>query len=296
MIKSSVLDPNHLRTFVTLAEELHFGRAAQRLNIAQSSLSAQILRLEDVVGARLFSRHKKAAVKLSHVGMVFLAEARDALKVLARAEQMGRMAAQGTAGPISLGYVFSAVLSGVLPRLLAWTKEDMPQVHLALRQMETPDQISAIADRRLDIGLGRPRGTYPDGVRARVVHREPLVLLLPKDHPLAERALVPIELLREQVFLQPQFDERFGLLEKLESLATMGKFPTPAFQRTPDFVSAACLCAGGYGVVLSPQSLDRIGLDGLVARPIEGFLEDVETVVFWHDDASPSSRRLAASV
>lgn len=288
-----MLDPRLLDLFVHLAEDLHFGRAAERLNIAQSTVSTQLQRLEDMIGAPLFTRRKKAAVRLTDVGQVFLGEAREALDRLARAETIGRIAARGEAGPMTLGYIFSAVPSGLLPRLLTLLHQTMPLVQVAPRLTETPDQIIAIADRRLDIGLGRPRPAYPEGVRARIIHREPLLLLLAHDHPIAAYPVVPAAALHDRTFLLPQFNERFGLLEKLEGLAMAGGFALPPLIRTSDFVTAASMAAAGYGMVLAPASLVRLGVEGLVARPVEAFDDQIETAIFWHENGSPIARRCA---
>ena len=288
-----MLDPRMLQLFVQLAEDLHFGRTAERLNVAQSTVSTQLRRLEDVIGAALFARHKKSAVHLTDVGRIFLVEARDTLDRLARAETVGRIAARGEAGPMTLGYIFSTAPSGLLPRLLTRVRQAMPLVQVAPRLAETPDQLAAIAGRRLDLGLGRPRPVYPDGVCARIVHREPLVLLLAHDHPVARHTVVPACALHDAVFLLPQFDERFGLLEKLEALAAAGSFAMPALIRTGDFVTAASMAAAGYGLVLAPAALVRLGVDGLVARPIAGYDDGIETALFWHVDGSRVARRVA---
>ena len=288
-----MLEPRLLHLFVQLAEDRHFGRTAERLNIAQSTVSTQLRRLEDVIGAPLFARHKKSAVHLTEVGRIFLIEARETLDRLARAETVGRIAARGEAGPMTLGYIFSAVPSGLLPQLLMLVRQAMPLVQVAPRLAETPDQLAAIAGRRLDLGLGRPRPAYPDGVRARIVHREPLVLLLARDHPIARHAVVPASALHDAIFLLPQFNERFGLLEKLERLAAAGGFAMPALIRTSDFVTAASMAAAGYGVVLAPAALVRLGVDGLVARAIEGFDDGIETALFWHAAGSRVARRVA---
>lgn len=287
-----MLDPRLLDLFVHVAEERSFGRAAERLNLAQSTVSAQIRRLEDTVGAPLLTRHKRAAVQLTDVGRLFLAEARDVLDRLERAERYGRMAARGLAGPLAVGYIFSALPSGVLPALLRVVRHDTPLVRVAPQQAETPEQIAAVAERRLDIGLIRPRSAYPDGVRAQVIHREPLLLLLGADDPLAAHPLVPAVALRGRTFLLPQFNERAGLVEKLERLAATGGFAMPEVIRTNDFVSAAGMAAAGYGLVLAPASLARLGVEGLVARRIAGFDDALETALIWHDRGSAVARRI----
>jgi len=213
---------------------------------------------------------------------------------LVRVEAAGRALARGDAGPATLGYIFSAVPSGVLSRLLTQVRQAMPSVRLSLRQAETPEQIAAVAERRLDLALVRPRATYPIGVNAVTVHSESLLLFLDRAHALAALPAIPAEALASQTFLLPQFNERVGLLEKLDRLATLGGFALLEVIRTGDFVSAATMAAAGYGVVLAPASLIRLGIDTLVARPITGFADKIETALLWHEDGPPISRRVAA--
>ncbi len=288
-----MLDPQLLHLFVLLAEERHFGRAAERANLAQSTASMQLARLEDRIGAKLFTRRKRAPVRLTDVGELFLVEAREALDRLMRAETVGRAAARGEAGRIALGYIFSAVASGVLPRLLTSIRREMPMLAMVPRMTETPEQIRAIAERRIDVALVRPRPAYPAGVRAMTVHDEPLLLLLGRDHPLAALDTVPADALGSQTFLLPQFNERVGFRENVERLAAVGGSGMPETVHTGDFITAASMAAAGYGVVLAPASIARLGVESLVARPIDGFAERIETALLWHDDAPPAAHRIA---
>ncbi len=295
-LKVAMLDPQLLRLFVLLAQERHFGRAAERASLAQSSASAQLRRLEDIIGAPLFMRNKRAAVQLTDVGRHFLIEARDVLEHLSRAESIGRAMARGEAGSMALGYIFSAVTSGVLPQLLALIRRTMPLVEVQPRQAETPDQIVAVAERRLDVGIVRTRPSYPAGVEAVTVVDEPLLLLVATVHQLADLPVVPAAALASQTFLLPQFNERVGLVETVERLAAASGFAMPGIVRTSDFISAASMAAAGYGVVLAPASLIRSGIAGLTARPIEGFTDRIDTALIWHKEGSPIVHRLSQLV
>lgn len=287
-----MLDPRLLRIFLAVAEERSFARAADGLNLAQSSVSAQIKRLEDQVGAPLLSRGKRAAVHLTDLGRVFVGEAQEALGRLDRAETVARMAARGLAGPITIGYIFSAATNGTLPDLLRTIRTRTPMVEARAQLSETPDLIAAVGERRLDLGLVRPRPAYPAGVVARTLHAERLILLTGADHALAAEPTVAIASLADQTFLLPQFNERSGLVEHLEELARAGGFAVPAVVRTGDFVTAASLAAAGYGIVLAPASMARLGIEGVVARPIHGFEDRIETAMIWHEQASATVRRI----
>lgn len=156
-------------------EDLHFGRIADRLGFAQSVLSDLIRRLETDLGVRLLNRNKRAAVSLTDAGQIFLREARLALLQLERAKTVGRLAARGEVGNVSLGYVGSAVSTGVLPAALRAFRIERPEVDMHITLMETPRQLECLRERRLDVGLLRSRSQYPDGVTATVVKRERLM-------------------------------------------------------------------------------------------------------------------------
>src|SRR5215475_13602187 len=145
-----MLDARQLRYFIAVAEELHFARAADRLHVAQSAVSVQIQELEKAFGARLLNRRKRTAVSLTEAGRLFLSEAVAAIRQLERAEQVGRLAARGELGRIEIGYVTSAAMNRILPRLLREYRRSQPSVQLHLTAMETPRQLDALTEGRLD--------------------------------------------------------------------------------------------------------------------------------------------------
>jgi DNA-binding transcriptional LysR family regulator len=286
-----MLDTRSLRYFIAVAEDLHFGRAADRLHVAQSAVSFQIKKLEDHFGTPLLRRSKRANVELTEAGRLFLVEAQSALRQLERAERIGTLAGRGEAGHVELGYVASAAPTGILPSFLDTFRTRHPDVRLHVTLMETPRQIAALADGRLDIGLIRPRPHYPDGVQAQIVHREGLCVALARDHPLASRACLSAADLKDETFLIPHFDENAGFGASLTRLADTGGFTVGAAQRLSDFVTALCLAAGGYGVVLGPESMRQHGIDKLVFQPIRNFDEEVELALAFRSGAtSPAAR------
>jgi hypothetical protein len=130
------MELRHLRYFVAVAEELHFARAAERLNIAGPTLSHQISALESILGAKLFTRRTKSAVALTHPGKHFLIEARDTLKQAEHAELVGRQAGRGDAGSISAGYVLSAGFGGLVSTSFAGFRKSHPGVSFQLTRMQ----------------------------------------------------------------------------------------------------------------------------------------------------------------
>src|SRR4051794_3298033 len=199
------MELRHLRYFVAVAEELHFGRAAERLRIAQSALSTQIQALERHLGARLLQRSKRSSVALTDAGALVLKEARRTLRQAERTELVGRRARRGELGRVEIGYVVSAALAGVLSSIVPAFRRDHPMVDIHVRELATPRQIDELAEGRLDGGLLRPRPRYPLGIVAVRLLREPLMIALPEGHPLATGGVqaVRAEALAEEEFTLP---------------------------------------------------------------------------------------------
>ena len=280
-----MLSAQSLKTFIAVADERHFARAADALNVTQSVVSKQLQRLEDQLGMLLVNRGKRAAVTLTREGALFLDEARAAVQRLEQAERIGRNIGRGEAGPVKLGYVFSAVMAGLVPNVMRALAEKFPQVHLLPMLMETPEQLAAIVAGQIDIGLARPRPSYPPGVRSRIVHREALVVCMQENHPLASLGDIRAGALAGENFIVPQFHEQVGLIDNIEKLARAGGFPTPSILQTSDFITAATMAAAGLGVVVAPKSLSRLHLDGICYRDIRDYEDMVDIVLIYREDA-----------
>jgi DNA-binding transcriptional LysR family regulator len=144
-----------------------------------------------------------------------------------------------------------------------------PAVDVEVTAMETPTQLEALRDGLIDVGFLRPRAQYPPGVSARVVHREPLLLALAANHPLAAKRL-EVKHLAEPNFIIPQFDENTGFAEHLAQLAAQGGFAPQKIVRVRDFLTAITLAAGGYGVVPAPRCVASIAMRNVIFKPIQG--------------------------
>jgi DNA-binding transcriptional LysR family regulator len=278
------LDSRQLRIFLAVAELRHFGQAAERLGLVPSAVSGQIKRLEDRLGGPLFQRGRRTAVTLTPAGETFRLQAEAVLRRLAEAERIGRLACGGAAGTAAIGYVFSAAMTGLLSRLMADAAERFPDLTLTASPMDTPEQMAALADGRLDAGLVRPRPHYPDGIAARIVHREPLLVALAETHPLAQAASLTAGDLHDEAFIIPQFSEATGLADALARLASVGRFALPPTREVNDFVTAAGLAAAGLGVVLAPTSLARLALPGLAFCRLTDFQGVIELAFAWRTD------------
>lgn len=284
-----MLDPRQLECFVAVARTLHFTRAADAIHIAQSALSLQVKRLEEQLGTPLLQRGKRSAVSLTDAGRLFLPEALSALDQLKRTERIGRSIGRGEIGQLDLGYVASAAVSGLLSGVLAQHRSTHPEVAVKVIGMSTPRQIRALVDGLIDVGIIRPRPSYPDNIRSVLVHREPLALIIPSGHFLANLDQVRPEEVASLPFIVPQLDETAGFGDFLRELGAMAGGRIEPAIKVPDFISAIALAAAGYGVVLAPSSFGKMGMNGVVFRHILDFSPAVELAVICRRfDPSPN--------
>lgn len=285
-----MIDSRLLEAFLAVAETLHFGRAADRLDRAQSVLSRQVRALEKELGTPLLRRGRRSAVSLTDAGVALLAEGRAVPGQLARAAIAAQRAGRGEIGRLVVGYVVSAATSGVLPGALAQFHSARPDVEMELTALETPRQLAALREGSLDLGLLRPRSVYPEGVQTRVVHREELLLAVATGHRLARRRVRSAALAGER-FVLPQFDEEDGFGANLAHLARLGGFLPGPVLRVRDFLTALCLAAAGYGLALVPRSVTTLRLSGLAYQDIEDFDEHVALVAAWRRNNGSAALR-----
>ena len=156
-----MLSYRQLEHFVTVAQELHFSRAADKLGVAQSAVSVQVQQLEQQLGVRLLQRNKRKPITLTDAGELLYEEAVIVLRHMERAQQIGQLAAQGMSGHVKLGYISSAVTSGMLAQVLSRFRPGHEQVHMQVMAMATPRQLQALQLGEIDAGLLRPRRLQP---------------------------------------------------------------------------------------------------------------------------------------
>jgi len=292
-----MLDGRQLRYFLAVAEDLHFSRAADRLHVAQSALSAQIASLESSLGVRLLNRSKRSAVTLTEAGQRFRVEAATALRQLERADRIGKQLGRGEIGDVDVGYVISAALCGLVPSTLRALRSAHPAISVRLLPMQTPAQLDALLDGSIDVGFMRPRRAYPAGVVARTAHSEPMLLGMASSHPLASLDRISPEDVATQNFIVPQFAEPEGFGNLLSLLGRRAGVEIEPAIRVGDFVTALGLAAGGYGIVLVPSSSASLNFGDLVFRGIDGFDEVVRLVIAVRSsERTPATDRLVELV
>ncbi|SPT49688.1 MULTISPECIES: LysR family transcriptional regulator [Actinomadura] len=283
-----------LHAFVVLAEELHFGHAADRLGIAQPPLSQQIRRLEDKVGHALFTRGP-GRVDLTPAGRELLPAARRALGDLAAGLAAARAAGDGRAGRLRIGFAASLALT-VLPGLLHTFRQRFPGVDLDIREMTTAPQLTALRDKTIDIGLLREPPDEAGPVFETVV-TEPFVAVLPTGHPLATQRTVRVSDLAESPFVLLPRTAGPGLYDRITGLCTAAGFAPRVVQDAVEWQTVCALVEAGLGVSLAPASIRRIRLAGVAFRRIEPGAVRTRVAVAWRPgDPSPLVANLLAVV
>jgi DNA-binding transcriptional LysR family regulator len=265
-IPNRKMELRHLRYFVTLAEELHFGRAAERLHIAQPPLSQQIRQLETELGFELFHRTKRS-VKLTEAGQVFLGEVQQILKQLEQAIQIGRQTNRGEMGQLIVGFVGSATYN-ILPTILRTFRNCVPGVSLELHELTTHEQLQWLRDGRMDVGFVRSP-IEDDIFSLEVIFAESLVVALPETHLLAKVKSVNLRSLASEPFILFPRLLAPGLYDLIISLCQQAGFSPSVTQEAIQMQTIVSLVAGGLGVAIVPESLQNLQRTGVVYKPIQ---------------------------
>jgi DNA-binding transcriptional LysR family regulator len=276
------MELRHLRYFVTLAEELHFGRAAEKLGIAQPPLSQQIKALEQQIGVLLLLRTKRH-VELTAAGTVFAREARQVLAEADRAVHAAQRAARGETGQLEVGFVSGAVY-GKVPSIFRLMRTRYPEISLVLRDLTTEEQMEAIQARRLDIGLIRPPVIASKSLTMQVIAREPLVVVLPQTHRLARQKKISPKALAGEPFLQVPRHLAPGFYDQFISICTGAGFFPQIVQEARTTQTIISLVAVGMGISIVPASLRRLQRTGVVYRSLEGPAPTTELAVIWRHE------------
>ncbi|HEU0016633.1 MAG TPA: LysR family transcriptional regulator [Longimicrobium sp.] len=255
----------HLRYFVVVAEELHFGRAAKRLSIAQPPLSQQIARLEALVGYPLFER--KPRVALTEPGRVLLAAARRTLQSVAHGVDATRRAGRGESGTLTVGFAASAMLTA-LPEVFRAYRDRFPGVELRLREMSTSAQMDALGVGALDVGFLREPVPAP-GVVAEPVLREPFVAALPPEHPLSAGGSLHPAALADQPFVLFPRSVAPTLYDQVIAVCRAAGFHPQQVQEAQEWLTIVSLVDAGLGVSLVPASFQRLRWGGVTYHGLE---------------------------
>ncbi|GAA2626313.1 LysR substrate-binding domain-containing protein [Paractinoplanes durhamensis] len=256
------MELRHLRAFVTLAEEQHFGRAAARLHIAQPGLSQQIKQLEREFGVELFSRTTRR-VELTEAGHRFAAHARAMLGSADRATADMALIAQGQAGRVSVGFIGSATYD-LLPQTAREVRDTLPGVRLELHgELLSPALLDGLLDGTYDLVVLRPDNIHNPGARVRVLRSERLIAVLPDLHPLAGEWRIDLAALAGEPFVMHFSGHRSSMHEHVLAACAAAGFQPPEIVEVGETATLVVFVAAGLGVALVPEPVRSLALDGV---------------------------------
>ncbi|WP_024814751.1 LysR family transcriptional regulator [Acidovorax sp. JHL-3] len=274
------MELRQLRYFLAVAQELHFGRAAERAHIAQSPLSRQIKLLEDSLGVVLFQRTKHK-VELTDAGRALILEAQAILAATEQAKRSVLRAEEGLVGRLVIGYTNTAIYSNFSKILMAY-RHQFPKVELVLQDsMLTPMQIDAMVDKHMDIGCLRPPVQSPD-IELLTIANERLVLALPATHPLASLARINMKDLAQEGFICFSRSLTSSLQTLIFQTCHDAGFQARVVQEVGDIPTMLMLVSCGMGVALVPSSSRSIRMNGLVLRNLVGGGPQLELALGWN--------------
>lgn len=282
------VDLRLLHYFVVVAEELHFGRAAGRLHIAQPPLSQAIRSLEDSVGARLLERTTRR-VNLTPAGEVYLHHARDVLARVERAGEDARRLAAGLEGRIVVGCVGSATYS-ILPQFARALHARLPSLDLAVRgEMLTAGQVEALRDGSIDVGLMR-RPADTSGLVLTTIRRDRLLLAVPDEHRLAHRKRARMTDLTGETVLTHPGGGRSAMFALVTAAAVQAGAVPAAVQEVAETSTLLTFVAAGLGVAILPEPARALAIDGVAWIPLQK-LEPVELLAARREAEEPRVMR-----
>lgn len=273
------MDPNlelrHIRYFVAVAEDLHFGRAASRLHLAQPALSQQIRRLEEILGVQLFQRTSRS-VALTAAGDVFLERARRTLRNIKLDAEEARGVGLGQIGHLNVGFVGSTILSA-MPSICSQYRKAHPLVQMHLHESFTSRVVAGLLDGSLDAGILRDSDPQTE-LELTTLFKERYVAVLPKAHPRAAQKSIDARSLQEEAFVF--YPRSAGSVAFDKPLALIGGtgFRPRVVQEASHWLSIVRLIAAGFGVSIAPACVSSLRDEGVVYVPLRetGVVSTVE--------------------
>lgn len=283
-----------LRYFVTVAEELHFRRAAEKLNMTQGPLSTAIKKLEDELEISLFERSSRM-VKLTEAGEFFLHEAKAVLQRAELAEKNLQMRFSNSHVRWAIGYNEPA-LNTVLPSLLSFCNQNLPDIELELRELESSEQIKALQEGTLDMGFMRPYGFELGDLKSQTVHREKYMLVMPSNHPLASAKIITAKMLAKQDIVLFARDVNPALFDLLTEKMTYSQAEPPNFKQSARTKSSMlAMVRAGFGAALLPESSIKKEMSDLALAEPAFELPSIDITAVWNPaNSSPVLQKIMA--
>lgn len=275
-----------MRYFLAVAEELNFRKAAERLHVSQPTLSTQVRQLEEEMGVQLLKRDTHS-VSLTPAGQHFQEHVRDILRQTDEAQRQARRMARGETGELSIGFVAS-LGQGLLPNVLRAYRKRFPEVELRLAQMDTTQQIEALANRRLDLGfIGLGLSAEVADLQLATVADERLMAVFPQDHPLTRshgrpRKSIALSELAHEPFL---FASRKGaplFNPWLIVLCQQAGFQPEVIREDGQPVTVMNYVAAGLGVTILPAQFARMSMTGVTFVPLASPVPSYRYCAAWY--------------
>ena len=260
------MELKQMRYFLALAEELNFGRAAERLHITQPPLTRNIHALEEELGAQLFVRSSKGT-ELTEAGKALLAEVPNILGLSKRAAELAKLAGQGLTGRLDVG-IFSSGVLNVIPRLLAEFHTQRPNIKIGLHNMSKTEQIVALRERRITIGFNRLVPDEPD-IEVDWVQREPFLVALYEGHPLCSRKVITLKDMHDQPMIVYPNAPVYGLAQQVAAAFREEGYGLRIEQEVEDVVTCIALVASRFGICITTESAANLRLPGVVYKPLK---------------------------
>jgi DNA-binding transcriptional LysR family regulator len=261
------IELRHLRYFVAVAEELHFGRAAERLHLAQPPLSQQIRKLEELLGYPLFTRTSRS-VSLTTAGETLLQRARRTLRNVQRDIDETRSIGRGDVGSLHIGFIGSAMLA-TLPAIFRSYGEAYPRVRLHLHESFTATVMEGLENGTLDAGILRDVDPV-EGVQVTTLWSEPFIAVLPATHACARQKSISPAALRGEPFIYYPRSAGARAYEKPLTLCEEHGFRPKIVQEASTWLSILRLIGAGLGVSIAPACVHLIASAEVVCLPLRG--------------------------
>lgn len=279
------MELRHIRYFVAVAEALSFTKAAEKLRLAQPSLTRQVRNLEAEIGVKLLDRSNNRVV-LTEEGLLFLGDSKKLLAMCAESiAAVQRMHRGGSAG-LSIGYVAN-IHYGLLPATLGAFRKLSPGVALNLFDMTSAEQIAALESRKIDLGfVGIRPGLSGHALSSECVAYDAMVVALPGEHPLAKKSKVKLADLASQFFIGMSSKTHPGAREWLTETCQAAGFAGRILQEADSEPTVIQFVADGLGVALLPEQITGLPHEGVVFRPLAPALLRESTIAWRADNTS----------
>ncbi|ENX16758.1 hypothetical protein F894_00571 [Acinetobacter sp. CIP 51.11] len=273
------MELRHLRYFITVAEELNFSKAALKLYTAQPSLSQQIKDLEEDVGVKLLNRTKRK-VELTEEGAVFLEQARLTLAQADKAVAMARQVSQAKQQMLRIGFVPVAEMK-IFPYILPNLRVQNPDLKIELLSLNNNEQMRLLKKGDLDLTFTR-HNFNSDEIESQFVIREPLIFLLPKDHPLAKYERIPVKALNGIDFIIPSAEQSLTLNQAILDFAKANGIEFNIVQKADNILFNINSIGMGLGCTILPGYIAPLTMDNTVIRPLDVELPYLDLYVSYH--------------